>query len=75
MVSDHRFYWHTTSNDRNRIFYVQIIYNAALIPIFWLILRETRSDVILKRRARKIRKETGRHVYAASELNAPRTLR
>ncbi|EDP53374.1 MFS multidrug transporter, putative [Aspergillus fumigatus A1163] len=57
------------------IFYVQIIYNAALIPIFWLILRETRSDVILKRRARKIRKETGRHVYAASELNAPSTMR
>ncbi|EAW17076.1 putative MFS multidrug transporter [Aspergillus fischeri NRRL 181] len=57
------------------IFYVQIIYNAALIPVFWLILRETRPDVILKRRARKIRKETGRHVYAASELNAPSTMR
>ncbi|RHZ44060.1 putative MFS multidrug transporter [Aspergillus thermomutatus] len=57
------------------IFYIQIIYNAALIPVFWLILRETRPDVILKKRARKIRKETGRPVYAASELNAPSTLR
>lgn len=51
------------------IFYVQIIYNAGLIPIFWLILRETRSDVILARRARKLRKETGRPIYAESELN------
>ena len=51
------------------IFYVQIIYNAGLIPIFWFILRETRSDVILARRARKLRKETGRPIYAESELN------
>ena len=57
------------------IFYVQIIYNAGLLPIFWLILRETRPDVILKRRAAKIRKETGRPVYAQAEINAPSTLR
>ncbi|CAG8942471.1 unnamed protein product [Penicillium salamii] len=57
------------------IFYVQIIYNAALIPVFWLILRETRPDVILKARARKIRKETGRPVYAAAEIDAPSKLR
>ncbi|KAL4917733.1 major facilitator superfamily domain-containing protein [Aspergillus aurantiobrunneus] len=57
------------------IFYVQIIYNAALVPIFWFILRETRPDVILKRRAQKIRKETGRPVYAQAELSAPSTLR
>ncbi|OGE47771.1 hypothetical protein PENARI_c037G05486 [Penicillium arizonense] len=53
------------------IFYIQIIYNAALIPVFWLILRETRPDVILKKRARKIRKETGKPVYAAAEIDAP----
>ncbi|KAL4982178.1 major facilitator superfamily domain-containing protein [Aspergillus falconensis] len=57
------------------IFYIQIIYNAGLLPIFWLILRETRPDVILKRRAAKIRKETGRPVYAQAEINAPSTLR
>ncbi|KAL4758352.1 putative MFS multidrug transporter [Aspergillus foveolatus] len=57
------------------IFYVQIIYNAGLLPIFWLILHETRPDVILKRRAAKIRKETGRPVYAQAEINAPSTLR
>lgn len=51
------------------IFYVQIIYNAGLIPIFWFILRETRSDVILARRAKKLRKETNKPIYAESELD------
>lgn len=54
-----------------RIFYIQIIYNAALIPIFYLILKETRGDVILKKRAKKLRKETGRPIYAESELEKP----
>lgn len=53
----------------SRIFYIQIIYNAALIPVFWLILRETRADVILKKRAKKLRRETGRPIYAESELS------
>jgi MFS family permease len=53
------------------IYYIQIIYNAALIPVFWFILRETRGDVILKKRAQKLRKETGREIYAESELDKP----
>lgn len=53
------------------IFYVQIIYNAGLIPIFWFILRETRGDVILAKRAKKLRKETDKPIYAESELNRP----
>ncbi|KAB8256316.1 major facilitator superfamily domain-containing protein [Aspergillus pseudonomiae] len=57
------------------IFYIQIIYNAALIPVFYLILSETRPDVILKKRARKIRKETGRPVYAQAELDKVSTLK
>lgn len=56
------------------IFYIQIIYNAALIPLFWFILRETRGDVILAKRAKKLRKTTGKAVYAESELNRPSTL-
>lgn len=36
--------------------------------MFWLLLWETRGDVILQKRARKIRRETGRPVYAKSEL-------
>lgn len=55
------------------IFYIQIIYNAGLIPIFWCILRETRADVILARRAKKLRKETGEPVYAESELTRQST--
>ncbi|CBX90635.1 hypothetical protein IAQ61_002126 [Plenodomus lingam] len=50
------------------IYYIQIIYNAALIPVFYFILSETRGDVILQKRASKLRKETGRPIYAESEL-------
>ncbi|KAJ5907888.1 hypothetical protein N7495_000570 [Penicillium taxi] len=53
------------------IFYIQIIYNSALIPVFYLILKESRPDVILKKRAQKIRRETGRPIYAKCEINAP----
>jgi MFS family permease len=60
-----------TSLTMCRIYYIQIIYNAALIPVFYIILKETRGDVILKKRAQKIRKETGREVYAESELEKP----
>jgi MFS family permease len=45
-----------------------------LIPIFYLILTETRGDVILKKKAKKLRKETGREIYAESELNKPSVL-
>lgn len=62
-----------TSGDINSpwrwIFYVQIIVNGALIPVFWLILKETRADVILAKRAKKLRKETGRPIYAEAELD------
>lgn len=55
--------------NQDRIYYIQIIYNAALIPIFWFILRKTRVDVILSNRAKKLRKKTGRPVYAKAELD------
>lgn len=38
------------------------------MPIFYLILKETRGDVILKARAKKLRKQTGRPIYAESEI-------
>lgn len=50
------------------IYYVQIIYNTGLLPIFYLILYETRPDVILSKRAKNIRKQTGRPVYSETEL-------
>lgn len=59
----------------DRIYYIQIIYNAALIPVFWLILKETRGDVILAKRAKKLRKSTGREIYAESELEKTSVVR
>lgn len=41
---------------------------AGCLPIFWFVLKETRGDVILAKRAKKFRKE-GRNAYAKSELN------
>lgn len=47
----------------------KIIYNGALIPVFYLILKETRGDVILAKRAKRLRRENpSRQVYARSEL-------
>ncbi|KAI2945115.1 hypothetical protein CBS147321_4053 [Aspergillus niger] len=51
------------------IFYIQIIYLTGLLPIFWFILYETRADVILTRRAKKLRKEKQRPIYAEAELD------
>ncbi|KAF2125184.1 MFS multidrug transporter-like protein [Dothidotthia symphoricarpi CBS 119687] len=53
------------------IYYVQIIFNAVLIPIFYIILKETRGDVILEKRAKKLRKESSRQIYAESEFDKP----
>jgi hypothetical protein len=39
-----------------------------LLPVFWFILKETRGDVILARRAKNLRKQ-GRNAFAKSELN------
>ena len=47
---------------------VQLISDAALLPVFWFILEETRGDVILARRAKNLR-EQGRNAFAKSELN------
>jgi len=38
-----------------------------LIPVFYFILKETRHDVILAGRAKKLRKKTGKPIYAKSE--------
>jgi len=50
------------------IFWTQLIFDAGCLPLFWFILRETRGDVILAKRAKKLRKQ-GRNAYAKSELN------
>lgn len=50
------------------IYWIQMIYNGALLPIFYFILTETRGDIILARRAKAHREKTGEEVYADSEL-------
>lgn len=51
------------------IYWIQLIVCGGLLPVFWFLLRETRGDVILMKKAKKIRKETGRNVYAKAELD------
>ncbi|KAL2356942.1 putative MFS transporter [Cryomyces antarcticus] len=56
------------------IFYIQLIFYGALFPVFYLLIRETRGPIILKRRAQQIRRKLGSNVYAQSEINAPALL-
>ncbi|KAL1643906.1 hypothetical protein SLS58_004580 [Diplodia intermedia] len=51
------------------IYYIQLIFDGGCLPLFWFILNETRADVILARRAKKLRKSGGRpNAYAKAEL-------
>ena len=52
--------------------WVQLIVNGTVLAVELLFLRETRGSVILTRRAKKLRKETGDARYrAAAELETP----
>ncbi|TID15304.1 MFS general substrate transporter [Venturia nashicola] len=51
------------------IYYIQIALNGGFLPIFWLLLKETRGDVLLRKRAKKMREEEGRNAWAQSELS------
>lgn len=52
-----------------RIFLSQIIFYAALFPVLLCGLPEIRPDVILRQRARALRKATGKEVYAEAETH------
>ena len=56
------------------IYWIQIIVDAGLLPFFYLILKETRGDVVLAKRAKKLRKQGRTNAYAKSELNKPSIL-
>lgn len=56
------------------IYWIQLIVDAGLLPFFYLILKETRGDVILAKRAAKMRKNGYTHAYARSEINKPSIL-
>lgn len=57
------------------IFYIQLIIYGAFFPLFFFLIRETRGNVILRRRAAKLRKETGRPIFTQSELSSPPAVR
>lgn len=47
------------------------MWGVALMPVFYFILYETRGDVILSKRAKKLRLQTGRPIYSKFELEMP----
>lgn len=49
------------------IFYIQLAFNGGCLPLY-LIPEETRGDVVLATRAKKLRKQ-GRNIHARFELN------
>lgn len=51
------------------IFYIQLIIYGAFFPVFFFAVKETRANVILRRRAKKIRMETGEQAYTKAELS------
>ncbi|KAF2162836.1 hypothetical protein M409DRAFT_68829 [Zasmidium cellare ATCC 36951] len=53
------------------IYWIQLIVDAGLLPFFWIILKETRGDVILAKRAAKLRKNGYPNAYARFEINKP----
>lgn len=57
------------------IFYSQLIIYGALFPLFYLTIHETRGNVILASRARRLRKETGRQISTEHELQNKSILR
>lgn len=53
------------------IFYIQLILYGALFPLFLFFVKETRHHIILRQHAKVIRKQTGKPVYSAEEVDQP----
>ncbi|KAF2726065.1 MFS general substrate transporter [Polychaeton citri CBS 116435] len=51
------------------IFYIQLIIYGSLFPVFFFMIRETRSAVILRQRAKKLRKTSNKLIRTKSEIN------
>lgn len=50
------------------IYWIQLIVDAGFLPFFYFILRETRGDVILAKKAKKLRANGHPNAYAKSEM-------
>nr|POF03455.1 putative mfs-type transporter [Quercus suber] len=46
-------------------------WRCAFLPFFVFMIRETRGNVILRRRAQTLRKRSGKPIYTQAELDAP----
>ncbi|KAK7560721.1 putative MFS multidrug transporter [Phyllosticta citricarpa] len=53
------------------IFWIQLAFDGGMLPIFWFILNETRGDLILTSKAKKLRKQGKTNAYAKAELDKP----
>ncbi|KAF9894845.1 hypothetical protein FE257_004466 [Aspergillus nanangensis] len=51
------------------ISYIQLIWNGVLFPVNFVVFKESRDTVVLKRRAKKLR-AAGKNVYTQHELEA-----
>jgi MFS family permease len=51
------------------IFWIQLILYGALFPLFAYFIEETRHHIILRRLAKKARKETGRNLKTQAEID------
>lgn len=56
----------------HRIFYIELIIYGVFFPISVICLKETRGNVILRRRAKKIRATTGQKAYTYDDLHGPK---
>ena len=57
------------------IFYIQLIMYGSLYPLFLFTIKETRGNVILRRRAQALRKTTGKQIYTQDELSGRSVVR
>ncbi|WPH03430.1 Hypothetical protein R9X50_00631000 [Acrodontium crateriforme] len=58
-------------NNWRWIFYIELIIYGAFLPLGLVFIKETRKNVILRRRAKHLRATTSRPIYTAAELSAP----
>ena len=49
--------------------YIQLIFNGAFFPLYFFVIQETRGPVILRKRAQRIRAETGEKAFTREEMH------
>ncbi|KAK3078329.1 hypothetical protein LTS18_007787, partial [Coniosporium uncinatum] len=62
------------NSDWRWIYYIQLAFDRGCLLIFYLILKETREDVSLRTRAKKLREEGKGNAYVQSEIKKTSTV-